>query len=123
MVVTANKPGIATNIVAVPALVIFGASLTFRIICWAAVPAVPPSSLNLRMYWPPVPAAGFPLIVAVFPKEANESPLGTRVPRLIVPVLAETVNEFPVAASATAISRAARAMGAPAVPLPAALAS
>jgi hypothetical protein len=103
--------------VAVAVLVILGASLTFKINCWAAVPAAPPSSLTLRKYCPPVPAVGVPLIVASLPEDVNDKPLGSSVPRLIVPVLAEMVNEFGVAASPAAIERVARATGAPALPL------
>ena len=91
VVVTLNEPGIPTNIVAVGTLVICGPSLTFRMRdCWAGSPVS--VDVSVTVYWPPVPAAGVPLIAAGFP-EVKLSPVGSALPNAIVPVLAETEND------------------------------
>jgi hypothetical protein len=91
-VVTANEPGIPTNILAAFALVICGLSFTFNVKDCVADP-VEALSVSNSTDWPPVPAAGVPLIVALFPLALNWSPAGSESARLIVPSVAETVYE------------------------------
>ncbi len=90
-VVTVNEPGVPTNMVAVFALLICGASFTFRTRDCVAVSPAPASSVNVTMYWPPVPAAGTPVMLAGLP-DVKDSPLGSALSRSIVPRLAATPN-------------------------------
>jgi hypothetical protein len=92
VVVTANEPGIPTKKVAVLGLVICGAAHTSIVSDCEVDPADPALSFKVTVYWPPVPAAGVPLMLP----ELNESPLGSGVPpvpRLTVPWEASTLNE------------------------------
>jgi hypothetical protein len=103
VVVTTNDPGIPTNMLAVFVLVIFGPSFTFKVRDCIAVPAVPASSFNVSVYWPPVPGAGVPPIDALLPLPTKDRPFGSVPDRPIVPMLAEIENEAAVPAVNTLV--------------------
>ena len=59
VVVTTNDPGIPTDMLAVFVPLICGASFTFKVRDWIAVPAVPASSFNVRCTGRRFPARAF----------------------------------------------------------------